>query len=75
MRRLRGGTGSASAYAVAAHNLNRVFFAPTGAERSLLDLSIEFLIFPNFEPLFHKFFEQPNRIAPSFPRGFFKAIP
>jgi hypothetical protein len=60
---------------VAAHYLNGLFFAPTAAERCLLDLSIKLLIFPNFEPFFHKLFEQTNRIAPPLPSGLFKAIP
>jgi|GEM_PF-5780994 len=75
MRLLRAGTGSASVFAVVAHDLNRFFFTPTGAERGPLDLTIEFLIFPNFEPFFHEIFEQPNRIAPLLPRGFFKSFP
>jgi len=60
---------------VATHYLNGVCFPPTTAERCLLDLSIKLLIFPNFEPFFHKLFEQTNRIAPLLPSGFFKAIP
>jgi len=60
---------------VAAHYLNGFFFPPTAAERCLPDLSIKLLIFPNFEPLFHKLFDQTNRIPPSLPSGFFKAIP
>jgi len=60
---------------VAAHYLNGLFFAPAAAERCLPDLSIKLLIFPNFEPFFHELSEQANRIAPSLPSGFFKAIP
>jgi len=75
MRRLRGGTRPASVRTVAAHYLNGVFFSPTTAERCLPGLSIKLLIFPNFEPFSHELFEQTNRISPSLPSGFFKAIP
>jgi hypothetical protein len=75
MRRLRGGTGSASIHAVAPHNLNRVVLTRATAERGFLYLSVELLIFPDFEAFFHELFEQTNRIAPSLPRGFFKPFP
>jgi len=75
MRRLRGGTWSASTYAVAPHNFNGVILTGATAQRGFLDLSIKLLIFPDFEALFHKLLEQTNRIPPSSPRGFLKALP
>jgi hypothetical protein len=60
---------------VATHNLNGLFFRATASKRCLLDLSVELLIFPDFEPFYHKLFEQPNRITPSLARSFFKAFP
>jgi hypothetical protein len=57
------------------YNFNRVVLTRATAERSFLNLSIEFLIFPDFQAFFHKLAEQTNRIAPSLPGRFFKAFP
>jgi hypothetical protein len=60
---------------VTPHNFNRVVLTSATAERSLLNLSIKFLILPDFKAFFHKLLEKANRIAPPLPRRFFKPFP
>ena len=75
MRRLRDGTRSASGYSMTTHNLNCLFFTPPAPEGCLLHLSIKLLVFPDFEALFHKVFQQTSRIAASLASRLFEAFP